>query len=447
MKIGIIGVGYVGLTTGSCFADMGNTVVCLDKDINKINNLKQGISPIYEPSLEEIIHKNLKNKNLTFTININDLLDSEIIFIAVGTPPNEDGSADLQYVKQVAKELGQVINKYCVIATKSTVPVGTGEAIKEIIKQEIKKRNLDLTFDIASNPEFLKEGSAVIDFEKPDRIIIGCENERTQKIMNELYRAFIMRDNRRILFMPIRAAEMTKYTANAMLANRISFMNEIAEICEALKININDIRKGIGTDDRIGSKFLYAGAGYGGSCFPKDVKALINIAENLNIHAEILHSVETRNKKQKELLFKKVKTYFNGNLQNKKIAFWGLSFKPMTDDIREAVSLILTDLFVEAGCTINAFDPVASNNFKNTINQEYLKNNIVNIFEDKYETLKDCDCLLLITEWSEFRNPDFEEMKKLLKKPIIFDGRNQYDAEKLKELDFIYDGIANSLYS
>jgi len=435
MKISMIGTGYVGLVSGTCFAETGVTVTCVDVDQNKINNLNQGIIPIYEPGLESMVKKNKERGLLFFTTSIAESLkDAEVVFIAVGTPPDEDGSADLQYVLGVAKEIGQHIDHYMVIVNKSTVPVGTAQKVKATIQQELQKRNLSIPFDVVSNPEFLKEGNAIEDFLRPDRIVIGIESEQAEKVMRKLYKPFIL-NNHPIIFMDIPSAELTKYAANAMLATRISFMNEIARVCELVGADINMVRKGIGSDPRIGNKFLYAGVGYGGSCFPKDVKALINTSKEHHYNFEILQSVDKVNDDQKILLAKKVISHYQGDIKGKKFAIWGLSFKPNTDDMREAPSLAIIKTLKEHGANIIAYDPVAMNECKRKIG------NSIDYANSPYEALKDVNALLLVTEWNEFRIPDFDKMKQLMKENIIFDGRNIYEPSEVREAGFIYYGL------
>jgi UDPglucose 6-dehydrogenase len=426
----MVGVGYVGLVTGTCLAESGNDVFCIDIDARKIALLKKGKVPIYEPGLETLIARNIKEKRLIFTTDLaRGVKDSLIIFIAVGTPPDHDGSSDLSQVFTVAREIGRTMNTYKIVVTKSTIPVGTAEKVQLIIAQETKH-----SFDIVSNPEFLKEGAAIEDFMKPDRIILGVENPEVEEVMQELYAPFVRTGNP-ILTMSIRSAEMTKYAANAMLATRISFMNELANLCETAGADINAVRSGIGSDPRIGPSFLFPGVGYGGSCFPKDVQAMIKIAEEHQHRLKILSAVEATNQKQKELLAEKVIKRFKKNLKDKTIAVWGLSFKPNTDDMREAPSITIINALLKYGATIKAYDPVATTSakkvFKDTIH--YAK--------DNYALLKGADALTVITEWNEFRRPDFEKMLKLMKSPIIFDGRNIYSPQKLRAMGFEYYGI------
>ncbi|KPK82282.1 MAG: UDP-glucose 6-dehydrogenase [Bacteroides sp. SM23_62_1] len=438
MKITIVGTGYVGLVTGTCFAETGIDVVCVDVDKKKIENLKKGIVPIYEPGLENMIERNVLQKRLEFNTDLRSALpDSDIVFIAVGTPPDEDGSADLKHVLDVARLIGMYIEKYILIVTKSTVPVGTAEKVRSVISREIKKRKRDIQFDVASNPEFLKEGDAIEDFLRPDRIVIGVDSERAEQVMKRLYKPFLL-NGHPLIFMDIPSAELTKYTANSMLATKISFMNEIAILCELVGADVNMVRKGIGTDSRIGNKFIYAGAGYGGSCFPKDIRALIKEAETRGHSMEILKSVENVNKKQKDFLFNKIIRHFDQDLKGRKIAIWGLSFKPNTDDIREAPSLTVIDKLLEKGVHIHAYDPVAMNECRRRIGDA------IKYARDRYEALTDADALVVITEWSEFRLPDYALMGKLMKNRVVFDGRNIYDPAEMKENGFIYYGIGRT---
>ncbi len=435
MKIAIVGTGYVGLVTGTCFAETGVDVVCVDIDEKKVEDLKKGIIPIYEPGLETMVTRNYEKGRLKFVTSLKDAIeDCSAVFIAVGTPPDEDGSADLQYVLAVARDIGKYMNDYLVAVTKSTVPILTSIKVKAAIQEELDKRNAKIEFDVASNPEFLKEGSAVDDFLKPDRIIVGIDNERAEKIMKRLYKPFIL-NNHPLIFMDIPSAEMTKYAANSMLATKISFMNDIANLCEVVGADITMVRKGIGSDPRIGDKFIYAGAGYGGSCFPKDVKALIRTGNDSGYHLRILQAVEDVNDAQKHVLFKKLSGHFDGKLKNKTIAIWGLSFKPNTDDMREAPSLVLAGQLLKEGAHIKAYDPVSMNETKRIIGDkiEYAK--------DMYEAVIDADALVLITEWSEFRIPNYKVLGKLIRNKVVFDGRNIYDPVEMKEFGFIYYGI------
>lgn len=434
MKISIIGIGYVGLVSGTCFAEMGIITSCLDVDTKKIENLRNGIMPIWEPNLDELVKRNIKNERLSFTSSLKESIDNaDACFIAVGTPPNEDGSADLQYVLSVAKEIGENLEKYIVIVTKSTVPVGTSEKIRKEIQTQLDIRKSDLKFDIASNPEFLKEGNAIDDCLHPDRIVIGTDSEKAKNILNNIYKPFVL-NGHPIIFMDIPSAELTKYTANAMLATKISFINEIANLCELLGADINSVRKGIGSDKRIGQYFIYAGTGYGGSCFPKDVKALIQTAKENNISLNILKSVEYVNDKQKETLFHKAMKHFNNDIKGKKFAIWGLAFKPNTDDMREAPSIVLINLLLKHGANIIAYDPVANETakleLKNTI--EYATN--------PYQAIENTDALFLVTEWSEFRILYFDKINQM-KEKIIFDGRNIYDKKELENHGIKYYSI------
>jgi UDPglucose 6-dehydrogenase len=432
MKITIVGSGYVGLVTGACFSEVGIDVTCVDIDQKKIEDLKNGIIPIFEPGLEEMVHRNQKKERLHFTTKIAESLeDCEVVFIAVGTPPDEDGSADLKYVLGVAAECGRYMKDYLLIVTKSTVPVGTAKMVRMAVQEELKKRGTAVEFDVASNPEFLKEGAAVDDFLKPDRIVVGLDSERAEEVMKSLYKPFTL-NGHPVIFMDITSAEMTKYAANSMLATKISFMNDIANLCEIVGADINMVRKGIGSDTRIGQKFIYPGIGYGGSCFPKDVKALIHTASGYNYDLRVLKSVESVNEDQKSVLFHKVNKFFNGDLKGKTIAFWGLSFKPMTDDMREAPSLVLIKKFHEAGASIKAYDPAAMAEAKRILGDT------ITYAEDQYGALIDADCLVLITEWAEFKFPNFNVIRKLLKTPVIFDGRNIYDRAEMKHKGFDY---------
>jgi UDPglucose 6-dehydrogenase len=435
MKITIVGTGYVGLVTGACFAEVGIDVTCVDIDQTKIENLKKGVIPIYEPGLQEIVERNMTKGRLHFTTCLADTLkDCEVVFSAVGTPPDDDGSADLSHVISVAREVGQHMRDYLLIVTKSTVPVGTAKLVKQAVQEELDKRRSKLLFDVASNPEFLKEGAAVEDFLKPDRIVIGVESAAAEDLMARLYKPFTL-NGHPLIFMDIPSAEMTKYAANAMLATRISFMNDMANLCEIMGADVNMVRKGIGSDPRIGSKFIYPGIGYGGSCFPKDVKALIHTADANGYSMRILKAVEEVNDDQKSVLFNKVRNYFNGNLKGKTIAMWGLSFKPETDDMREAPALVLIQKFLDAGCKVKAYDPEAINETRRRIGE------VIEFADDPYKAIIDADCLLLVTEWKEFRVPDIAIMKKYLKNQVIFDGRNIYDAKEITAAGFEYFGI------
>lgn len=432
MNIAIVGTGYVGLVSGTCFAEMGMNVICIDIDKKKINDLNEGKIPIYEPGLEELVKRNVKEGRLHFTNNLAVVInDVEVVFSAVGTPPDEDGSADLQYVINVAREFGQSINKYNLLVTKSTVPVGTAKIVKQVIKEELDKRKVEIDFDVASNPEFLKEGAAIKDFMSPDRVIVGIESEKAKQLMSRIYRPFLL-NNFRVIFTDIPSAEMIKYASNSMLATRISFMNDIANLCIKVGADINMVRKGIGSDTRIGSKFLYPGCGYGGSCFPKDVKALIQTAKEHNYEMKVLQAVEEVNQYQKTVLFEKLNDYYKGDLEGKTICLWGLSFKPETDDMREATSLVIIDLLIKAGCKINACDPIAIPNCKRQVGEK------VNYFNDMYEAINNADALLLITEWKQFRVPDWNKIKQTMNLPLIIDGRNIYDAKELTNNGFTY---------
>lgn len=436
MKITVVGTGYVGLVSGACFSDVGIEVVCVDVDQKKIENLKKGIMPIYEPGLEEIVVRNYQSGRLHFSTDLPDAIQgSDVAFIAVGTPPGENGSADLKYVLAVAEEIGRSMTDFIVVATKSTVPVSTGKKVEAAIQAELDKRGSDLTFAVASNPEFLKEGAAVEDFLRPDRIVIGVENERAEQIMKRLYKPFQLSGDR-MIYMDICSAEMTKYAANAMLATKISFMNDIANLCELVGANANMVRKGIGSDSRIGTKFIYPGIGYGGSCFPKDVKAIIRTAQEYGYNLRVLQSVEEVNEAQKEVLFNKVNQHFGGDLKGKTFAVWGLSFKPNTDDMREAPAIVIIDQLLSAGAEVKAFDPIAMKEAK----EHYIGDKIT-YCEDAYEACVDADALLLVTEWSEFRIPSWNVLSKLLKNKLVFDGRNIYDPVYLKELGYQHYGI------
>jgi len=437
MNIAIVGTGYVGLVSGTCFADTGANVTCVDVDAQKIERLKNGEIPIFEPGLDELVVKNVKAGRLHFTTDLSSVLDDvQIVFSAVGTPPDEDGSADLKYVLQVARTIGQHMNHYLVVVTKSTVPVGTASKVRKAIEEELAKRGLqDLEFDVASNPEFLKEGNAIKDFMSPDRVVVGVESEHAKKVLTKLYKPFLI-NNFRVIFMDIPSAEMTKYAANSMLATRISFMNDIANLCERVGADVNMVRAGIGADTRIGRKFLYAGCGYGGSCFPKDVKALIKTADQNGYSMEVLKAVERVNERQKSILFEKLQKAFKGeDLKGKTIAMWGLSFKPETDDMRESTALVMIHLLLEAGCTVRAYDPVAMNECKRRIGDA------VAYCNDMYDATLDADALLLLTEWKEFRLPTWAVIKKAMKRPLVIDGRNIFDSEDLEENGFEYHCI------
>ena len=430
MNIAVVGTGYVGLVSGTCFAEMGVNVTCVDVLEQKIEQLKKGVIPIYEPGLEEMVARNYKANRLKFTTSLTSCLnDVDIVFSAVGTPPDEDGSADLRYVLEVARAIGQNMNKYLVVVTKSTVPVGTSLKVKKAIQEELDKRGVDIEFDVASNPEFLKEGDAIDDFMKPDRVVVGVESYRAKKLMERLYKPFMM-SNYRLIFTDIPSAEMIKYAANSMLATRISFMNDIANLCELVGADVNMVRKGIGSDTRIGSKFLYPGCGYGGSCFPKDVKALIKTAQQSGYSMEVLKAVESVNEMQKSILFKKLMNHFGGDISGKKIALWGLSFKPETDDMREAPSLVLIDNIIKAGATVKAYDPIAIAECKRRIGDK------IEYANDMYDAVLDADALLIVTEWKEFRLPSWGVIKKSMSKLVILDGRNIYDLLEVAEHGF-----------
>jgi len=432
MKVAIVGSGYVGLVTGTCFAEVGIEVMCVDVDTRKIENLKNGIIPIYEPGLEDMVHRNMKKGRLQFTTNISEALeDCEVLFTAVGTPPDKDGSADLQYVLSVARDCGRNMKDYLLIVTKSTVPVGTAQKVRQALQEELDKRGVNIPFDVASNPEFLKEGAAIDDFLKPDRIVVGLDSPRAEELMKSLYKPFTL-NGHPIIFMDITSAEMTKYAANSMLATKISFMNDIANLCEIVGADINMVRKGIGSDSRIGNKFIYPGIGYGGSCFPKDVKALIHTAEDFDYELRVLKAVEAVNQDQKSVLYNKIMKYFKGDINGKTVAIWGLSFKPQTDDMREAPSLVIIKKLLEAGVKVKAYDPVAMKEAEHTLGDT------ITYAEDQYEALIDADCLLLVTEWPEFKVPNFNIVRKLLNAPVIFDGRNIYEIDEMKRKGFEY---------
>ena len=435
MKIAIVGTGYVGLVTGTCFAEIGVNVTCVDTNSEKIESLQKGVIPIYENGLEEMVLRNVKAKRLKFTTSLESCLDDvEVIFSAVGTPPDEDGSADLSYVLEVARTIGRNMNQYKLVVTKSTVPVGTARRVRAAIQEELDKRGVNIEFDVASNPEFLKEGNAISDFMSTDRVVVGVESVRAEKLMSKLYKPFLL-NNFRVIFMDIPSAEMTKYAANSMLATRISFMNDIANLCELVGADVNMVRSGIGSDTRIGRKFLYPGIGYGGSCFPKDVKALIKTAEQNGYTMRVLRAVEDVNEAQKGVLFEKLMKQFNGDLRGKTIALWGLAFKPETDDMREAPGLVLIDKLLKAGCQIRAYDPAAMNECKRRIGD------VIYYARDMYDAVLDADVLMLITEWKEFRLPSWAVIKKTMNQQIVLDGRNIYDKKEMEELGFIYSCI------
>lgn len=435
MNIAIVGTGYVGLVSGACFAETGATVTCVDVDCAKIAALRKGIIPIYEPGLDELVVKNINAGRLKFSTSLAEVLnDQQIVFTAVGTPPDEDGSADLKYVLQVAKAIGENLNRYLVVVTKSTVPVGTSHKIADTIKAELKKRGVDVAFDVASNPEFLKEGNAIKDFMSPDRVVIGVDSERARNILTKLYKPFLL-NNFRVIFMDIPSAEMTKYAANSMLATRISFMNDIANLCELVGADVNKVRAGIGSDTRIGRKFLYAGCGYGGSCFPKDVKALIKTADDNGYSLEVLKAVEKVNERQKEVLFKKLVKAFDGDLKGKSVALWGLAFKPETDDMRESTALVVIKKLLDAGCKVQAYDPEAMNECRRIIGDR------IEYYENKYDALQNADALILLTEWKEFRLPDWNVVANKMHRKLILDGRNIFDNDDLAEHGFEYHCI------
>jgi UDPglucose 6-dehydrogenase len=435
MNIAVVGTGYVGLVSGTCFAEMGVNVTCVDVNEEKIKSLLNGKIPIYEPGLDEMVLRNYKEGRLRFTTDLTSCLDDvDIVFSAVGTPPDEDGSADLKYVLEVARSVGRNLKKYLVLVTKSTVPVGTATKVKAAIQEELDKRGARIEFDVASNPEFLKEGAAISDFMSPDRVVVGIESERAKELMTSLYRPMML-NNFRVIFTDIPSAEMIKYAANSMLATRISFMNDIANLCELVGADVNMVRKGIGSDSRIGSKFLYPGCGYGGSCFPKDVKALIKTAEKSGYAMSVLKAVEEVNDNQKSILFNKLSKYYKGDLQGKTIALWGLAFKPETDDMREATALVTIDLLLKAGCKVCVYDPVSMEECQRRIG------NVVEYATDMYDAVLNADALLLLTEWKQFRLPSWRVIKKAMNASLIIDGRNIYDAKEMKELGIEYHCI------
>jgi UDPglucose 6-dehydrogenase len=438
MKIAVVGSGYVGLVTGACFAERGNIVTCVDIDEHKINQLKQGKTPIYEPGLDELVKANFREERIFFTTSLADAMQTaELIFIAVGTPPGEDGSADLQYVLAVAKEIGQHISRYCIVVDKSTVPVGTADKVRTAIQAELDKRAVNIEFDVVSNPEFLKEGAAIDDFMRPDRVVVGTDSEKASQVMHDLYLPF-MRYHENIIIMGVRDAEMTKYAANSLLATKISFMNEIANLCDQLGVDVENVRRGIGSDTRIGYSFIYPGCGYGGSCFPKDVQALIRTANEYDYDAFILKAVEERNRLQKYRLFDKVQNRFGKDLSGLTFGLWGLAFKPGTDDMREAPSKIVLHELIAAGAKVIAYDPVASEVAHEELPQDWFKHGHLRLVEHQYDALSKVNALILVTEWKSFNNPDFERMKQLMKEPVIFDGRNQYDPKQMHQLGFSY---------
>lgn len=437
MNIAIVGTGYVGLVTGTCFSEMGAHVTCVDVDEQKIEDLKRGIIPIYEPGLETLVHKNTKSRRLQFTTRLEDVINHvDIVFSAVGTPPDEDGSADLKYVLEVARNIGRHLNHYIVVVTKSTVPVGTAKKVKAVIEEELQKRGANVEFDVASNPEFLKEGNAVKDFMSPDRVVVGVDSERARKLMARLYKPFMIVSDR-LIFTDIASAEMIKYAANSMLATRISFMNDIANLCELVGADVNMVRKGIGSDTRIGKKFLYAGCGYGGSCFPKDVKALIKTAANMGYPMRVLQAVEEVNADQKLVLYKKIVNHFGGEeqLKGKVVAMWGLAFKPETDDMREAPSLVLIDKLIKAGAIVKVYDPVAMNECRRRLGDSVI------YAQDMYDAVDGADALMLVTEWKELRMPNVNKLLDNMRGRLILDGRNILDAEELQQAGFEYHCI------
>ena len=441
MKLAIVGTGYVGLVTGACFAEMGHRVTCVDIDAGKVAKLKEGWMPIYEPGLKPIVVRNSEEGRLLFTTSLADAIKaSEIVFIAVGTPPGEDGSADLKHVLAVAGEIGRNLSEYTVVVTKSTVPVGTADKVKAAICHELEKRGADVAFDVVSNPEFLKEGAAVDDFMKPDRIVVGVESDRSREVMYELYKDF-SRNHDRILFMGIKDAEMTKYAGNAMLATKISFMNEVANLCDRLGVDVENVRLGIGSDSRIGYSFIYPGCGYGGSCFPKDVRALIHMSGENDYRPMVLQAVHERNEDQKHVLFRKITTRFGKDLSGLTFGLWGLAFKPGTDDIREAPAIVLLNELVAAGAQVKAYDPEAVEAARKELPSHWFENGSVTLVRHQYEALDQVDAMVLVTEWKPFRHPDFRAMREMMKQSVIFDGRNQYEPHSLKEDGFEYFGI------
>lgn len=432
MKVIVIGTGYVGLVSGTCFSEMGVDVTCVDIDVRKITMLRAGEVPIYEPGLAELIQRNVAAGRLHFTTQLSECLtEAELVFIAVGTPEDKDGAADLSYVLEVAREFGRHITHKAILVVKSTVPVGTTYRVKQTVQEELARRGVEVSFEVASNPEFLKEGSAVKDFMSPDRVVVGVESETAKQVLTQLYRPFLI-NNFRVIFMDIPSAEMTKYASNAMLATRISFMNDIANLCEKVGADVNMVRKGVGADARIGSKFLYPGCGYGGSCFPKDVKALIHTAHEHGCKMRVLEAVDAVNEQQKELLFHKLMMHYDGNLQGKTVAIWGLSYKPETDDMREAPSLVLINKLLDAGCRVQVYDPVAMPECHRRLGDKVVYG------RDMYDAAVDADALLLVTEWKAFRLPSWQTLKRIMRSPVIFDGRNIYEAEEIESLGFRY---------
>lgn len=435
MNIAIVGTGYVGLVTGTCFSEMGVDVTCVDVDAVKIENLRNGVIPIFEPGLEELVKKNVAGGRLHFSTDLASVLPGmQVVFSAVGTPPDEDGSADLKYVLQVARTIGQNIMKYVLVVTKSTVPVGTAQKVKKTIQDELKKRGVSIPFDVASNPEFLKEGNAIKDFMSPDRVVVGVDTPKAEELMRRLYKPFFLASDR-IIFTDVPSAEMIKYAANSMLATRISFMNDIANLCELVGADVNMVRKGIGTDTRIGNKFLYPGCGYGGSCFPKDVKALIKSAKGKGYDMRVLRAVEEVNERQKSVLFDKLSAYYEGKLKGKRVALWGLAFKPETDDMREAPSVVLIEMLLKAGCSVAVYDPVSMKEAKRILGDR------VEYCNDKYDAVQYADALLLVTEWREFRLPNWDTIKCCMRQPVLIDGRNLFDHNEVESYGIAYSAI------
>ena len=441
MQIAVVGTGYVGLVTGACFTEMGNHVTCVDVDAAKLERLREGILPIYEPGLEDVVRAGMEAGLLRFTTEIEEALErAEYVFIAVGTPPGEDGSADLRYVLEVARDVGRHLKQSAVIVNKSTVPVGTAELVNRTIREEMQRRGVDIPYEVVSNPEFLKEGVAVEDFMRPDRVIVGTDSETAAQAMAELYRPYL-RSSDRLIVMGLRDAEMTKYAANAMLATKISFMNEVANLCDRMGVDVENVRKGIGSDRRIGYHFIYPGCGYGGSCFPKDVKALIHMAQSHDYKPALLDAVEARNNSQKRVLFDKIVAEFGTDLSGRRFGIWGLAFKPGTDDMREASSVVLIKALLAAGATVQAYDPVATETARLEFDAAHFASGQLAFLPYQYDVLRDADALVLVTEWKRFRQPDFETMKDMLRGPLIFDGRNLYDPDSLRELGYRYIGI------
>jgi UDPglucose 6-dehydrogenase len=441
MKLSVVGTGYVGLVTGACFAEMGNVVTCVDIDEVKIENLKKGILPIYEPGLDEIVKNNYREGRLKFTTSLPDSLEgAQACFIAVGTPPGEDGSADLQYVLAVAREIGANLKDYCAIVDKSTVPVGTAEKVRAAVQMELDARGSAVPFDVVSNPEFLKEGAAVEDFTRPDRIVVGCDSDKSVEVMRELYAPFT-RNHERLVLMGVKEAEMTKYAANAMLATKISFMNEVANLCDRMGVDVEKVRVGIGSDARIGYSFIYPGCGYGGSCFPKDVKALVSMAKENGLEPLVLNAVEARNYEQKRYLSRKIEAHFGNDLSGKTFALWGLAFKPKTDDMREASSIVLLEYLLENGAKVRAYDPVAMEVARRELPKAWFDSGRLEFVNHQYDALMGADALVLVTEWKAFRTPDFSFMEEVMKGKVIFDGRNVFDPEKVRKLGFAYYGV------